>query len=117
MDTGRKSQQNDQLHVRIGSAYLAEFNAYIKKTGFKKVQFIRDALSYWMSVDGSPNDIQQTLEKTQLELQQAQRDIEYLNQILNEKERMILFLQDQIQRFDGTHPIPLSHVNRNKNIR
>lgn len=94
---------NDQLSTRIGADFLDNFNAYLSKNKFKKTQFIRDALTYWMAIDGKPDILQQ-------DLLNAHKDIEHLRELLAEKERTISILQDQIQRLDGTQPHNIIHV-------
>lgn len=103
-----RARGNDQLSTRIGAEFLHTFNTYLSKNDVKKTQFIRDALEYWMNVNGHPENYQRIASDLEKENQ-------HLRELLAEKERTISILQDQIQRLDGTRPSPLIHVNGNKN--
>lgn len=106
-----RARGNDQLSTRIGAKFLHTFNTYLSENNVKKTQFIRDALEYWMDVNGHPENYQRIASDLEKEKQ-------HLLDLLAEKERTISILQEQIQRLDGTRPSPLIHVNgnRNKNI-
>jgi hypothetical protein len=45
---GRKKSSPDQINVRLGSEFIAAFNAFMEHHDGKKVDFIRDALRFWM---------------------------------------------------------------------
>lgn len=103
-----RARGNDQLSTRIGAKFLHTFNTYLSKNDLKKTQFIRDALGYWMDVNGHPENYQRIASDLEKENQ-------HLLDLIAEKERTISILQEQIQRLDGTRPSPLIHVNGNGN--
>lgn len=109
MDNKTRMRGNDQLSTRIGAEFLHNFNTYLTKNNVRKTQFIRDALEYWMSVNGKPEFLSQ-------QIHEFERENQHLKELLAEKERTIQILQGQIERIDGTRPSPLINVNGNRNV-
>ena len=90
--------------------YLKEkYNKYLDEHEISGASFSRDALDYWMSVDGQPETVPQ-------QIHDLQKENKLLRELLAEKERTIQILQGQIERIDGTRPSPLINVNGNRNV-
>ena len=97
-----------RLNIRVGKKFKERYNKYLEDREMSGASFSRDAIEYWMSVDGNPENLQQ-------QVIDLDKENQHLRELLAEKERTISILQDQIQRLDGTRPSPLLQVNGNKN--
>lgn len=122
--TEQKSYPPDQMNIRLGSKYIQEFNNYMEKHGGKKIDFIREALSFWMSVDGKPDDIlrrlqaaedtasiaKERLEETKTYCEQRIND---LNRIIEEKDARLDMLSHQISSLSIIHQQTNSNIPEN----
>lgn len=101
----------DQVNLRLGAEYIQTFNAYMKTHGGTKIRFIRDAIDYWMSVDGCPKNMEQQLSHTETtrDLYKEQLTeikalttqlIEELNQLVEEKDARIKILEKYIEKLE-----------------
>ncbi|MDE2521846.1 MAG: hypothetical protein O0X93_01635 [Methanocorpusculum sp.] len=93
-----------RLNIRVGKKFKEKYNKYLDEHEISGASFSRDALEYWMSVNGHPENMQQ-------ELMNAQKDIQHLQELLVEKERTISILQNQIQLLN----VARGHVQVNGN--
>lgn len=100
-DIRRRKPMPDQMNIRLGSKYIQNFNLYMEKHGGKKIDFIRDALDYWMSVDGKDPGANQLLEKLIETQTNCEERIGYLNRIIHEKDERIKILQKRIDALDA----------------
>ena len=108
----RKKYPPDQMNIRLGSQYIKKFNEYMDSHGGKKIDFIRDALDYWMSVDGKGYEINLQREKSEREISLREEHlkeiqiyyderIKDLNRIIDEKDARIDMHQTQLKRLDA----------------
>lgn len=102
----RKQYPPDQMNIRLGAKYIQEFNDYMEKHGGKKIDFIREAISYWMSVDGEPGELMQRVKTAETDARNAverlaetkqhcDERINDLNRIIEEKDARIEILTQQ----------------------
>lgn len=94
------------INIRVGKKFREKYDKYLSERDISGASFTRDAIDYWMSVDGKPGDTKTALNNAELENQ-------HLRELLSEKERTISILQDQIQLLN----VARGHVqvNGNKN--
>lgn len=98
-----------RINIRVGKKFKEKYNKYLDEHEISGASFSRDALDYWMSVDGQPETVPQ-------QIHDLQKENKLLRELLAEKERTIRILQGQIERIDGTRPSPLINVNGNRNV-
>ncbi|MDV0443792.1 hypothetical protein [Methanorbis rubei] len=114
--TTRKKDLPDQMNIRLGSNYIAKFNEYMKNRDGKKIDFIRDALDYWMQVDGDAENILNKLDQAQQTISmleervsdlQSSRDkqVEVYEKLLAEKDKRISLLTSQLNQSQDPHYI------------
>ncbi|MDU9375517.1 hypothetical protein McpSp1_00910 [Methanocorpusculaceae archaeon Sp1] len=114
--TTRKKDPPDQINIRLGSNYIAQFNEYMKVRGGKKIEFIRDALDYWMQVDGDGVKIQKELEQARITINMQQEIIndlrnsrdkqaEVFEKLNAEKDERISLLTKQLEQVEDPHYI------------
>ena len=108
----RKKYPPDQMNIRLGSQYIKKFNEYMDSHGGKKIDFIRDALDYWMSVDAKGYEIKLQIDKSERDIclrEEHLKEIQIyyderikdLNRIIDEKDARIEMLQTQLKRLDA----------------
>lgn len=108
----RKIYAPEKLNFRLGSEYIQNFYNYMDQHGGKKIDFVRNAIDYWMSVDGNPAQIQQQIETIRKELvlreellenskKYCEERITYLDRLLEEKDARIRLLQERIEQQDA----------------
>ena len=113
MENGSRKRRlpPDQVNLRLGAEYIQTFNAYMKTYGGTKVQFIRDALDYWMSVDGRAKDLDEQIRHAEItrDLYRDQLNetkmlmvqlIEDLNRLVEEKDARIKILEKYIKKLE-----------------
>jgi hypothetical protein len=99
-ESDRKSHAEDQLHMRIGKQFLDEFNAYMKTHDGTKVDVIRKAVRYWMSIDGNPGALPMEITHLRDKVKSLERSIQDKEQLLVEKDRVIAALVDGKETLD-----------------
>ncbi len=122
MESGSRKRRlpPDQVNLRLGAEYIQTFNAYMKTYGGTKVQFIRDALDYWMSVDGRAKDLDEQIRhaETTRDLYKDQLNeikiltaqlIEDLNRLVEEKDARIKILEKYIEKLEKETSTEYSH--------
>ena len=108
----RRKYPPEKLNFRLGSEYIQNFYNYMDQHGGKKIDFVRSAIDYWMSVDGNPAQMQQQIETIRKELalreellensqKYCEERITYLDRLLEEKDARILLLQGRIKQQDA----------------
>lgn len=108
----RKKYPPEKLNFRLGSEYIQNFYNYMDQHGGKKIDFVRSAIDYWMSVDGNPDQMQQQIETIRNELvlreellvnsqKYCEERITYLDRLLEEKDARIRLLQERIEQQDA----------------
>lgn len=105
-----RKRHPDQMNLRLGAEFLQKFNDYMKGRSETKVQFIRAALEFWMSVDGNKENIRVHLDKQAdrfITLQQERIDelrkyqeqcITYQRELIEEKDKQIRYLTEQLKK-------------------
>ena len=103
----------DQINLRLGAEFLQKFNEYMKGRSETKIQFIRAALEYWMSIDGNKENIrvhhgeqadqlialqQERIDELRKYLEQC---ITYQREIIEEKDKQIRYLTEQLKNCSG----------------
>ena len=112
--TTRKRDPPDQMNIRLGSSYITKFNEYMKSHDGKKVDFIRDALDYWMQVDGNAQKIWDELHQARQTVSMQQeiitelrnsrdKQIESLENLLDEKDARIHLLTKQLEQLQDPY--------------
>lgn len=108
----RRKYPPEKLNFRLGSEYIQNFYHYMDQHGGKKIDFVRNAIDYWMSVDGNPVQMQQQIEMIRKELSLREKLLEnsqkyseeritYLDLLLEEKDARILLLHERIKQQDA----------------
>ncbi|MCZ9313329.1 MAG: hypothetical protein O0V67_08110 [Methanocorpusculum sp.] len=69
--------------------------------GGKKIDFVRDALNYWMAVEGKPSELQQQLEMLRSSQKHSDERLNDLNRLIEEKDARIRLLQERIEQQDA----------------
>ncbi|MDE2546665.1 MAG: hypothetical protein O0W99_07715 [Methanocorpusculum sp.] len=119
----RKNYTTEKLNFRLGSEYIQNFYNYMDQHGGKKIDFVRSAIDYWMSVDGNPAQMQQQIETIRKELvlreellensqKHCEERITYLDRILEEKDARIRLLQERIEQQDAVIKKLLNNTTR-----
>lgn len=96
------------MNIRLGTKFIQDFNTYMESRGGKKIDFIRDAISFWMSVDGKPEELVQRThiaEETAKNIserlaetkQYCEERVKDLNRIIEEKDARIEILTKQLE--------------------
>lgn len=98
-----------RLNIRVGKKFKEKYNKYLEEHEISGGSFSRDAIEYWMSVNGNPGDSKQTIES-------LEKEIQHLHELLLEKERTISILQEQIQWLTASRGHVQVSNNKNSHI-
>lgn len=111
----RKKYPPEKLNFRLGSEYIQNFYKYMDEHGGKKIDFVRDALDYWMSVEGKPSELQQQLEMLRSSQKHSDERLNDLNRLIEEKDARIRLLQERIEQQDAIIKKLLKNGDTQKN--
>ena len=103
------SDLQSRIIIRVGKRFKDKYTQYLNSHDITGASFTRNALEYWMEVDGKPESLSN-------ELIAAQKDIKHLQSLLIEKERTISILQEQIQWLTASRGHVQVSNNKNSHI-
>lgn len=89
--TRKTESESERLSFRVGSKLVSDLDDFARRKDMMKVKILRDALNYWISVDGKAKDLEKTVAELRTELR-------YKNKILSERR---LFLEEVRELFEG----------------
>lgn len=74
----KKEIESERLSFRVGSKLVSDLDDFARRKDMMKVKILRDALNYWISVDGRAKDLEKIVAELRTELR-------YKNKLLSER--------------------------------
>lgn len=66
-----KREQREQISFRVGSKIVRKLDDFAKKSGGKKVDIIKHAVCFWISINGNPKYFENIIADLRKELEIA----------------------------------------------
>ncbi|MDO5845149.1 MAG: DUF1216 domain-containing protein [Methanocorpusculum sp.] len=98
------------MSVRVGPDTIERLDEYTRRYHLKKVDFVRDAVNYWISVGGKAANLNEKIRRLESKLNQSREinkrlrermydKINYLNSIISEKEKLISVQEELLSHY------------------